>query len=112
MGGGLGWFYLLTGVSGGLGLAGALQLLQMRESGRKRLIAANWVAFANIVMFSFTFVATGVRVRATFFVLSGFLGGGLLSMPFAVMARKLARAELILALRDEAERQSASSRPS
>ena len=110
MSGALGWFYLLTGVSGGLGLAGALQLLQLRESGRKRLVAANWVAFANIVMFAFTAVATAVRAGAAFFLLPGLLCS-LLSVPFAVMARKLARPELVLALRDEAARQSAGPRP-
>jgi hypothetical protein len=107
-------FWSALALIGGLGVRGALLLLQLRSSGRRLLEWVSWVTFALLMWFTLHVCRELGSVPSyfgttTFFdpsrALWPFIGGTLTSLPFVLLARSLRSEEVRFAVRDaEAQR--------
>lgn len=105
----IGVFWLTIATIAGFALRSALQLLQLRASGRQHLEWVNWATFALFMLFTLHFCSMfgsvptpwgyGTNFDATRVVVP-FLGGTLMSLPFVFMARALRSEEVRFAVRD------------
>jgi len=105
----VGAFWLAIAAIAAFALRSALQLLQLRASGRRHLEWANWATFALLMLFTLHFCSLFGSVPSpwgysTYFdatrVVFPFLGGTLTSLPFVLMARALRSEEVRFAVRD------------
>lgn len=102
-------FWVVFALLGGFGVRGALQLLQLRSTGRTTLEWVSWVTFALLMWFTWRVCGELGSVPSYFGTTTyfdptravwPFIGGTLTSLPFVFLARSLRSDEVRFAVRD------------
>lgn len=109
------WFFASIALAGALGGTGALQLLKLRDRGRRRLKSANWLAAATIGLFTLRVAYALSSVQdcshcSSRHLVNPALGlpslfwGSVCCLPFLFMVRKLDAREVAFAILDAERR--------